>query len=149
MLKKTITYVDYDGNKRTEDFYFNLTKAEIAQMSLSQAGGLDRFLNKIAQQQDGAKVANLFWELILKAYGEKSDDGKRFIKSPELSEAFSQTEAFSDLYVEMVQDPQKAVDFCIGIMPADMVNTQEFQSAALEAKKQINEAIETTATVAE
>lgn len=147
MLKKTMTYVDYDRNKRTEDFYFNLNKAELAQMSMSQAGGFEKFFNKITQQQDVAKIANLFKELILKSYGEKSDDGKRFIKSAELSEAFSQTEAFSDLYVEMIQDPQKAIEFCTGIIPADMANSQEVKDAVARTKIEMA-AIETTATVA-
>ena len=94
MLKKTITYEDYDGNKRTEDFYFNLSKAEIMEMELSVSGGMTQMLNRIVAERDGEKIIKTFKEIILKAYGEKSPDGKRFIKSEELSTAFSQTRPF-------------------------------------------------------
>lgn len=117
MLKKTMTYVDYDGNERTEDFYFNLTKAEIMEMDLSASGGLDKLITKIVAEQDGAKIVEIFKKIILGAYGEKSLDGKRFIKSPELSEAFSQTEAYSDLFMELATDAEKAAEFINGIIP--------------------------------
>src|SRR5690606_63211 len=111
MLKKTITYIDYDGNERTEDFYFNLSKAEIMEMELSMPGGMAQTLNKIVAAQDGEKIIKIFKEIILKAYGEKSPDGKRFIKSEELSAAFSQTEAFSQLFVELATNADAAAQF--------------------------------------
>ncbi len=117
MLKKTMTYVDYDGNERTEDFYFNLTKAEIMEMDLSASGGLDKLITKIVAEQDGAKIVEIFKKIILGAYGEKSLDGKRFVKSPELSEAFSQTEAYSDLFMELATNAEKAAEFINGIIP--------------------------------
>ncbi len=117
MLKKTMTYVDYDGNERTEDFYFNLTKAEIIEMNLSASGGLDKLITKIVAEQDGAKIVEIFKKIILGAYGEKSLDGKRFIKSPELSESFSQTEAYSDLFMELATDAEKAAEFINDIVP--------------------------------
>ena len=119
MLKKTITYIDYDGNERTEDFYFNLSKAEIMEMELSMPGGMAQTLNKIVAAQDGEKIIKIFKEIILKAYGEKSPDGKRFIKSEELSTAFSQTEAFSQLFVELATNADAAAQFVNGIIPAD------------------------------
>jgi len=119
MLKKTITYIDYDGNERTEDFYFNLSKAEIMEMELSMPGGMTQMLNKIVAAQDGEKIIKTFKEIILKAYGEKSPDGKRFIKSEELSTAFSQTEAFSQLFVELATNAEEAAKFVNGIIPAD------------------------------
>lgn len=119
MLKKTITYIDYDGNERTEDFYFNLSKAEIMEMELSMPGGMAQMLNKIVAAQDGEKIIKTFKEIILKAYGEKSPDGKRFIKSEELSTAFSQTEAFSKLFVELATNAEEAAKFVNGIIPAD------------------------------
>lgn len=119
MLKKTITYIDYDGNERTEDFYFNLSKAEIMEMELSMPGGMAQTLNKIVAAQDGEKIIKIFKEIILKAYGEKSPDGKRFIKSEELSAAFSQTEAFSQLFVELATNADAAAQFVNGIIPAD------------------------------
>ena len=117
MLKKTITYEDYDGNKRTEDFYFNLSKAEIMEMELSVSGGMTQMLNRIVAERDGERIIKTFKEIILKAYGEKSPDGKRFIKSEELSTAFSQTEAFSQLFMELATDADAAAKFVNGIIP--------------------------------
>ena len=120
MLKKTITYVDYDGNKRTEDFYFNLSKAEILEMEMTTEGGYAEMIRKIIDAQDAPRLVKLFKEVVFRAYGVKSDDGRRFIKSKELSEAFSQTEAYSDLYMKLATDAQEASDFVNGIMPADI-----------------------------
>lgn len=117
MLKRTMTYTDYDGNQRTEDFYFNLSKAEIMEMDLSATGGLDKWISRIVAEQDGKKIVEIFKQIILKAYGEKSLDGKRFVKSPEISEAFSQTEAYSDLFIELATDAEKAAEFINGIVP--------------------------------
>ena len=117
MLKKTITYTDYNGNERTEDFYFNLSKAEIMEMEMSTAGGLTEMIQKIVAAQDTPAIIKVFKEIILKAYGEKSPDGKRFIKSEELSTAFSQTEAFSQLFMELATDADAAAKFVNGIIP--------------------------------
>jgi Asp-tRNA(Asn)/Glu-tRNA(Gln) amidotransferase B subunit len=117
MIKKTITYTDYDGNQRTEDFYFHLSKAEVAEMELSIPGGLAKQLKKIVEEQDTPKLIEKFKELILKAYGIKSDDAKRFIKSKELSDAFMQTEAYSELFMELANDPEAAKQFVNGILP--------------------------------
>ncbi len=117
MLKKTITYEDYDGNKRTEDFYFNLSKAEVLEMEMGISGGMTQMLNRIIAEQDSEKIIKTFKEIILKAYGEKSPDGKRFIKSEELSTAFSQTEAFSQLFMELATDADAAAKFVNGIIP--------------------------------
>lgn len=117
MLKKTITYTDYDGNQRIEDFYFNLTKAEVTEMELSVNGGLVKFLEKIVAEQDSKQIVEKFKDLILRAYGEKSPDGKRFIKSQELRDAFSQTEAYSDLFIELASNADAAAAFVNGIIP--------------------------------
>ncbi|NLD46404.1 MAG: hypothetical protein GX660_04295 [Clostridiaceae bacterium] len=117
MVKKTITYIDYDGNERTEDFYFNLTKAEVAEMEYSEAGGLSKVIEKISATKDSKKIIEIFKELILKAYGEKSLDGRRFIKTQELRDAFSQTEAYSDLFVELSKSADAAAEFINGIIP--------------------------------
>lgn len=121
MLKKTITYTDYNGTERTEDFYFNLTKAEAMEMELSATGGMQKMIEKLIATQDGKRIVEIFKEIILKAYGEKSDDGKRFIKSKELSDAFSQTEAYSILFMDLATDAKAAADFVNGILPK--VNT--------------------------
>ena len=123
MLKKTITYTDYNGNERTEDFYFNLSKAEIMEMEMSTAGGLTEMIQKIVAAQDTPAIIKVFKEIILKAYGEKSPDGKRFIKSEELSTAFSQTEAFSQLFMELATDADAAAKFVNGIIPVDLGKT--------------------------
>ena len=117
MLKKTITYTDYDGNTRTEDYYFNLSKAEVIEMELGTTGGMQKMLERIVAEQDTKKITEIFKTIILKAYGEKSADGKRFIKSEELSTAFSQTEAYTELFMELFQDADKAAAFFTGILP--------------------------------
>lgn len=120
MLKKTITYTDYDGNTRTEDFYFNLSKAEIAEMQMSASGGLDRVINQIIAEQDGKRIIELFKDLILRSYGKKSDNGKRFIKSQELRDEFAQTEAYSDLFMELATNADAASEFVNGIIPTTL-----------------------------
>lgn len=120
MLKKTITYTDYNGNERTEDFYFNLSKAEVTEMELSTAGGFTDQIQRIINAQDVPAIIKVFKELVLKSYGEKSADGKRFIKSKELSEAFSQTEAYSNLFMELATDADEAGKFINGIVPGDL-----------------------------
>lgn len=118
MLKKTITYVDYNGTERKEDFYFNLNKAEIMEMEMGTTGGMVEMINRIVAAQDAPAIIDVFKKMILKAYGEKSADGKRFIKSKELSEAFSQTEAYSQLFMELATDADAAAKFVNGIVPA-------------------------------
>lgn len=120
MLKKTITYTDYNGAERTEDFYFNLTKAEVMKMEMSIKGGLAEMIQRIVAAQDAPAIMEVFEDLILRAYGEKSLDGKHFNKSKELSSAFSQTEAYSILFMELATDADKASEFINGIVPADM-----------------------------
>lgn len=120
MLKKTITYTDYNGNERTEDFYFNLTKAEIMEMEMSTTGGLAEMITRIVAAQDQPAIIKIFKDLVLKAYGEKSADGKRFVKSEEIASGFSQTEAYSILFMELATDADAAAKFVNGIVPADM-----------------------------
>ena len=129
MLKKTMTYTDYNGVERTEDFYFNLTKAEIMEMELSTSGGLAETINKIVAAQDAPAIIKIFKDLVLKAYGEKSADGKRFIKSNEIATAFSQTEAYSQLFMELATDADAAAKFINGIVP-NMVQTNAIPMAA-------------------
>lgn len=117
MLKKTITYTDYNGVERKEDFYFNLTKAEIMEMEMSISGGLTEMINRIVAAQDAPAIVKIFKELVLKAYGIKSPDGKRFIKSDELATEFAQTEAYSQLFMELATDADAASAFVNGIVP--------------------------------
>lgn len=117
MLKKTITYIDYNGVERTEDYLFNLNKAELLELGLSKKGGLEQWIEKIVQEEDAPKLVAIFKEIILKAYGEKSADGKRFIKSDELAEEFSQTEAYVELFIELATKAEAAAAFINGITP--------------------------------
>ena len=117
MLKKTITYTDYNNVERTEDFYFNLTKAELMEMEMGAVGGLSGMIVKIVSAKDAPAIIKVFKELVLKAYGEKSADGKRFIKSKEISDAFAQTEAYSQLFMELATDADAASKFVNGIAP--------------------------------
>jgi len=119
MLKKTITYTDYNGVERTEDFYFNLTKAELMEMELGVNGGMTQLLEKIVAEQNSAKLIEKFKEMILKSYGEKSLDGKRFVKSKELTDAFTQTEAYSELFMELATEPKKVAEFVNAIIPQE------------------------------
>ena len=122
MLKKTISYVDYNGTKRTEDFYFNLTQAEIMEMEMSTVGGFVEMINRIVEAQDTPSLIKIFKDLILKTYGKKSLDGKRFIKSDEIREAFSQTEAYSQLFMELATNATAAAEFVNGIIPKSLSN---------------------------
>ena len=132
MLTKNITYTDFNGNEQTETFYFNMTKAEVVSMDLEIPGGLQSFLEEIVKTQDGKQIMEVFRTIILRSYGVKSEDGKRFIKSEKLSEEFSQTEAYSELFVELVTDADKAVAFLSAVLPA----------MTPEQQKQVNEEVQ-------
>lgn len=127
MIKKTITYTDYNGLERTESFHFNLSKAEVLDWETSISGGLSEFIKKVSNTQDGPALMELFKKLITKSYGEKSADGKRFMKIDPITgrplyEAFTETEAFSQLYMELATNAEKAAEFVNGILPANMDN---------------------------
>lgn len=121
MLKKTITYTDYNGTERTEDFYFNLTKAELMELEMSTTGGLAEMIQKIVSAQDAPAIIKIFKDLVLKAYGEKSPNGKHFMKKDAngrpLSDYFEQSEAYSILFMELATNADAAVDFVNGIVP--------------------------------
>lgn len=119
MLKKTVVYTDYNGVERKEDFYFNFTKAELTEMELTTTGGLAEMIQKVVDTQDGPQIVTIFKDLVLKAYGEKSLDGKRFIKNQELRDAFSQTEAYSEIFMELATDADAAAKFVNGVVPLD------------------------------
>lgn len=133
MLKETITYTDFNGNQLTEDKYFNLTKAELMEMEMSVPGGFAESIQKSVAAQDSVSLMKIFKDLILKSYGEKSADGKRFVKSDELSTAFSQTEAYSELFMKLVTDEKAATNFINGIIPTELI-AQANKSIAPAAK---------------
>ena len=125
MIKETIKYTDYNGNELVEDFYFNLSRSEIAEMELSYPNGLANHITKLTQSNNGAEIIKLFKNLILSSYGRKSDDGKRFIKNVEESNAFSQTEAYSELFMKLATNADAAAEFVNCIIPKKLELTQK------------------------
>lgn len=119
MVKKTITYNDFNDNQRTEDYYFHLSRAELMELEASVDGGWLESMKRIISAQNTPAIMQEFKKIILSSYGEKSPDGKRFVKSPELSKAFSETEAYSDMFVELFEHPDRAAKFFTGILPAE------------------------------
>jgi len=134
MIKKTITCKDYNGEVRTETFYFNLSKAEILEMELLTEGGMEQLINKIIETKDTPSLIKIFKTLICKSYGEKSPDGRRFIKSEELTNEFTQTEFYSTLFMELATDSEAASEFVSGIIPDD-INLDDPQIKAQIAEK--------------
>lgn len=117
MLKITKTYTDFNGNERNEDFYFNLSKAEVMKMEMSTSGGLAEHIQRVVKAQDSAEIIAIFEKLVLDAYGVKSADGKRFEKNAQIRDEFAQTQAYSDIFVELATNADKAVEFVNGIIP--------------------------------
>lgn len=131
MLKKVITYTDYDGETRTETHWFNLTKAEILEMELLTKGGMEKMIQNIVETQDIPSLVKLFKKLIDKSYGIKSPDGKRFIKNPEDLKEFKETEAYSELFMELATDSDAASKFIEGIVPSGIdINDPEVRAKA-------------------
>jgi hypothetical protein len=120
MLKKTITYSDLDGNPVVEDFYFNLSKAEIAEMELSKKGGLSAYLQELVDAQDGGQIISAFKEILTKSLGRRSEDGKRFIKNQQIIDDFLQSDAYSVLFMELISGDNSGADFVAAIVPQDM-----------------------------
>lgn len=144
MLKKTITYEDYNGETVTEDHYFNFSKAELVELEVSQKEGFSSLLENIVASEDGGAIVENFKKIILLSYGIRSADGKRFDKSDEAKKAFTQTEAYSTLFMEIAQDEKAAIAFVNGVMPAGMTPSDIPNEAAVakakEAVAQDNEA---------
>lgn len=135
MLKKPITYSSFDGEQTyTDIFYFNLTEAEIMKMEMAKNGGLEAAITEMIRTKNGADILATYEDLILRSYGIRSEDGKRFIKSKELSEEFSQTDAFSKLFMELVTDANAAAAFINGIIPPEVAS--KIDQDELERKKQ-------------
>lgn len=121
MLKKTIKYVDFNDKPQEETFYFNLTEAEVTEMELSVKGGLAATLEKIVKEEDNELIISMFQGVILKAYGEKSEDGKRFVKNAKIREDFASTAAYSALFMELATDADAATVFINGVIPKNLL----------------------------
>lgn len=128
MIKKTVTYKDFDGNERTEDFYFHLTEQELTEWELSVDGGLSGVLTRIINSKDNRKLVEIFKDLLIRSYGVKTPDGRGFIKNEDVLNDFKYTQAFSDIYMELATDDKAASEFVNGIIPV---------SLAAEARKEM------------
>lgn len=120
MYKIHEKYTDYDGVEREEDFYFNLTEAEITEMELTTEGGMSAMLNRIIAAKDSTKLIAVFKDLLLKSYGQKSPDGRRFIKNQELTTDFVETPAYSQIYMRLASDDKSATEFVNNIIPKNL-----------------------------
>ena len=120
MIKKTITYTDFDGSERTEEAYFNLNKSELVDMDLDCEGGVEAYLKKIVDTQDAKAINKFFKQIILSSYGIKSDDGRRFVKSDELKQEFSQSMLYDELYSQLIFNADLAEEFVNGIIPTSL-----------------------------
>lgn len=132
MFKKTIEYTDYNGEKRKEDFYFNLNKAELMEMQLSQNGGLQNHLMRIIKTKDTPELVKMFKEIILMAYGEKSPDGKKFMKSDEIRKDFECSEAYSELFMELATNSDSAAEFVNALLPSDYQASEADKEAIMK-----------------
>jgi len=133
MLRKTIKFEDWNGTEREEDFYFNLSESELMEMEMSTEGGFTNMMQRIIQRKSAPKLMETFKALIAKSYGEKSDDGRRFVKSKELADEFMQTPAYDALFMELITNADKASEFVNGIVPKKL---QEMSKSA-EVQEQL------------
>lgn len=141
MLKKQVTYKDFDGNEVTETLYFHLSKADMVEMEMSADEGFGEQLKGIVASEKPSDLFRIFKKIVMDAYGVRSEDGKRFIKSPEQSLEFTQTEAYSALVMNFISDDQAAMEFVRGILPLDMLpevdkEIKELMKTQEEAAKQ-------------
>lgn len=120
MLKKTIKYTNYDGVEKEKDFFFNLKKSELVDLQYDTPKGFISYIEEIVNSGNNSELWKVFRSIVLMAYGEKSDDGERFMKSDEISKAFEETEAFSVLITEFIENDGEAAAFINGIMPKDL-----------------------------
>lgn len=119
MIVKTITYTDFNGNERTESFWFHLSRPELTEMLLGIDNNIETYIKTIIKSENYYEIVKIFKKLILEAYGEKSEDGRRFIKLPEKAKEFSETEAYSVLFTELTTNEEKASEFVNGLIPKD------------------------------
>ena len=134
MIKWPIKYVDYNGNTVTENFYFHLNKAELVKMQFNANGGYSQFIERVTNQRDLKALGDEFENIVLSAYGEKSDDGRTFRKSDEIRENFKYSEAYSELFMELITDSDKAIAFVKGVLPKDLQNVSPDDLALASAE---------------
>lgn len=125
MFKKKITYTDYNGQERTEEFYFNLSKSEMIMLESTTPGGYAAMLQRIIDSKDNTSLMKMFTDLIKMSYGVKSEDGKHFIKNDQVVEDFLNSAAFDQMFTEFFTDENAAADFAKGIIPSDITNNRQ------------------------
>ena len=130
MIKKTTTYTDFNGVTRTEDFYFNITEAELVEMEVGVEGGMRNLLEKIIRENDKKMIYEYLKKIVLTAYGEKSADGRRFVKSEELRNGFAPTEACSNIILDLCNGDNAASDFIKGVLPSKLSSQVEASANA-------------------
>lgn len=133
MLKKTVTYTDYNGVERTEDFYFNLTRSELMEMHLTTEGGMDEKINGIIKAKSQPELEKLFKEILLKSYGKKSPDGRLFMKNDEIRAEFEASPVYDELYMKLFTDENAAADFVNGVIPQVQQNANPAMQMAATA----------------
>jgi hypothetical protein len=144
VLKKTITYKDFNDEEVSEDFFFHLNMAEMVELELSYEDGLSTSLAKIAAAQDGQGIVTEFKKIILSAYGKRSEDGKQFVKNQQLRDEFVATQAYSALFMELVTNTDAAIEFVNGIIPAGMA--EEAAKLAAPDLKAVEEGVKVLPT---
>lgn len=132
MLKKTVTYENFDGDQVTDTLFFHLSKAELVMMEHSMDGGLSRYIQNLIDKGDGKTIMETFTKLLLDSYGEKTEDGKGFVKTPEVRQRFASSEAYSTIFMELATDADAAAEFINGIIPAGL----EQEMAEVEQRQQ-------------
>lgn len=133
MLKKTVTYTDYNGVERTEDFNFNLTRSELMEMHLTTEGGMDKKINNIIKAKSQSELEKLFKEILLKSYGKKSPDGRLFMKNDEIRAEFEASPVYDELYMKLFTDENAAADFVNGVIPQVQQNANPAMQMAATA----------------
>ena len=123
MIKWPITYKDYNDNEITEDFYFNLNKAELTKMQFDANGAYSEYIERIKNERNIKLLGEEFKNLILMSYGQKSDDGKVFRKNQQIRDDFENSEAYSELFMTLISDEAQASKFVTGILPKDLQNS--------------------------
>ena len=131
MLKREIKYEDFEGNEVTEVFYFNISKSELIELEVSTGEGFSAMIEEIIKAKNNAELVSEFKKLVLMAYGEKSEDGKRFVKSDQLREDFKHSAAYDALFMELATDDKAAVAFLSGVLPKDIVGAVDRDKPAL------------------
>jgi hypothetical protein len=129
VLKRDITYENFDGEEVTETFYFNLTKTELLEMQIEYHGGMEELITRIIKEEAVKEIFELFKKIVLASYGIRSEDGKRFIKSNQIREEFQQTAAYDALIVELATNDQSASDFIIAVVPRAMAEEIQKQGS--------------------